>query len=77
MERIFNPIKQLFQDLGTNLLEISMYIAIVGIIVCAIGATTGSERNKEKFKTGFVTIMIAFTVITLARVIVSAVKSYF
>ena len=77
MEQIFDPITQIFQDLGSNLLALATYVAIVGIIICALGATTGSEKNKEKFKGGFITILIAFVVIIMARIIIFAVKSYF
>lgn len=77
MDQIFEPLKQIFQDLGSNLLGLATYVAIVGIIICGLGATTGSEKNKEKFKAGFITILIAFVVIIMARIIVFAVKSYF
>ncbi|MDG0844447.1 hypothetical protein M4L39_13595 [Staphylococcus equorum] len=77
MDQIFQPIQDIFKDLGSNLLKLATYVAIVGIIICGFGATTGSEKSKEKFKTGFIVVVGAFVVILLARTIIFAVKGYF
>ena len=76
MKELFNPVKEMLQDMVSGFLGIINTIAILGIIVCAVGSLTGSQQSKEKFKAGIVWIFIAFIVINLAKQIISAISGY-
>ncbi|MGO1820314.1 MAG: TrbC/VirB2 family protein [Senegalia sp. (in: firmicutes)] len=76
MKELFDPVKEMLQDMVSGFLGIINTIAILGIIVCAVGSLTGSQQSKEKFKAGIVWIFIAFIVINLAKQIISAISGY-
>lgn len=77
MKEIFDPVKDMLKDLVSGFMGIVNLIAVLGIVVCAVGTLTGSQQSKEKFKSGIVWIFIAFIIINLAKVIVSAISGYF
>lgn len=74
---IFNPFNNMTGNLITQFLKIATNLAILGIIICGLGALFGSDRSKEKFKSGLVIIFIAFIVIVSARVLIPAIKGFF
>jgi type IV secretory pathway VirB2 component (pilin) len=76
MEELFDPIKDMLGDMFSGFMGLVNIIVALGIVVCAIGTLTGSQRGKEKFKSGLVWIFIAFIVINLARQIISAIGGY-
>lgn len=77
MKELFDPVKDMLKDMVSGFMGIVNTIAILGIIVCAVGTLTGSQQSKEKFKAGLVWIFIAFIVINLAKQIISAISGYF
>ncbi|MGZ9850253.1 MULTISPECIES: hypothetical protein [Macrococcoides] len=77
MDAIFEPIRNMGNDAISGFISLVSICAILGIIICALGATFGSEKSKEKFKSAFPWIIVAFVVALLARVIVTAVRGYF
>lgn len=77
MKEIFDPIKDMLKDLVSGFMGIVNLIAVLGIVVCAVGTLTGSQQSKEKFKSGIVWIFIGFIVINLAKIIVSTISGYF
>ena len=76
MKELFNPVKEMLQDMVSGFLGIVNTIAVLGVIVCAFGTLFGSQQSKEKFKAGIVWIVIAFIVINLAKQIISAIAGY-
>lgn len=76
MKELFDPIKDMVSDMISGLLGIINGIAVLGVILCAVGTLFGSQQSKEKFKAGIVWIVIAFVVINLAKQIISAIAGY-
>ncbi|RIL23401.1 TrbC/VirB2 family protein [Staphylococcus gallinarum] len=76
MKELFDPIKDMVTDMISGLLGIINGIAVLGVILCAVGTLFGSQQSKEKFKAGIVWIVIAFIVINLAKQIISAISGY-
>lgn len=77
MQELFEPVREMFKDAVTGVMGLINTIAVLGIIICAAGTLLGSQQAKEKFKSGFFWIVIAFIVINLARQIVNAISGYF
>lgn len=76
MDRIFDPIGDMFKDALSGVMGFVNTLAALGIVICAIGTLSGSQQSKEKFKSGITWIFIGFIAINLARTIISAISSY-
>ncbi|MCG1130684.1 TrbC/VirB2 family protein [Staphylococcus epidermidis] len=76
MEGLFDPIQEMLKDAVSGFMGLINTIAVLGIIICAVGTLFGSQQAKEKFKSGFFWIVIAFIAINLARQIVNAIGGY-
>lgn len=76
MKELFNPVKEILNDMVSGFLGIVNTIAVLGIIVCAIGTLSGSQQSKEKFKAGIVWIFIGFLAINLAKTAISLIAGY-
>lgn len=77
MDQIFQPIGEMLSDLLSSFMGIVNTIAVLGIVICGVGALTGSQESREKFKKGLIVIIIAYMVIQLSRAIISVVGGYF
>lgn len=77
MQEIFQPAQEMLKDAVSGFMGLINTIAVLGILFCAVGTLIGSQQAKEKFKSGFFWIVIAFIVINLARQIVNAIGGYF
>ncbi|WP_368909179.1 TrbC/VirB2 family protein [Staphylococcus epidermidis] len=76
MKELFEPIKEMLKDAVSGFMGLVNTVAVLGIIICAVGTLFGSQQAKEKFKSGFFWIVIAFIAINLARQIVNAIGGY-
>lgn len=76
MKELFNPVKEILNDMVSGFLGLVNTIAVLGIIVCAIGTLSGSQQSKEKFKAGIVWIFIGFLAINLAKTAISLIAGY-
>lgn len=71
----FTKLNAFVKSITTDVLNTGFSLAILGFIVCAIGAWRGSEEHVPKFQKGLTWTGIAVAVMALAKIIVPWIKA--
>lgn len=71
----FTKLNAFIKSITSDVLTMGFSVAILGFIVCAIGAWRGSEENVPKFQKGLMWTGTAVAVMALAKIIVPWIKA--